>query len=136
VAELEQLKDWLYELVIFIAKVHDQLVAYNRTLPSPYTDKEMHFIVVAAFGLLFFLLILPLFLFLTRYGRAGLMAWLFTFMTILFVALAIEEGQRLTRTGSFQLLDAAYGIAGFLAVSVVLGVLYLLYLLIRWLFRK
>lgn len=135
-SELEQLKNWLYALVILIAKVHDSLLAYNYALPSPYTDKEMHFVVVAAFGLLFFLLVLPLFVFLTRHGRAGLMAWLFTFMTILFVALAIEEGQRLTRTGSFQLLDAAYGIVGFLAASVALGVLYLLYLFIRWLFRK
>lgn len=134
--ELEQLKNWLYALVVFIANVHDKLVTYNRMLSSPYSDKEMHFVVVAAFGMLFFLLVLPLFLFLTRHGRAGLMAWLFTFMTILFVTFAIEEGQRLTDTGSFQLLDIVYGIMGFLAVSVCVGLLYLLYLLIRRLFRK
>ena len=133
---LEQLKNWLYELVVFIAKVHDKLVAYNRMLSAPFSDKEMHFIVMAVFGLLFFLLVLPLFLFLTRRGRAGLMAWLFTLMTILFVTLSIEDGQRLTGTGNYQLLDIVYGIMGFLAVSVCAGLLYLLYLLIRRLFRK
>ena len=134
--ELEQLKNRLYALVVFIANVHDRLMTYNYMLSSPYSDKEMHFVVVAAFGVLFFLLVLPLFLFLTRHGRAELMAWLFTFMTILFVTFAIEEGQRLTDTGSFQLLDIVYGIMGFLAVSVCAGLLYLLYLLIRRLFRK
>ena len=85
---MDQLKNWLYALVVFIANVHDKLMTYNYMLSSPYSDKEMHFVVVAVFGVLFFLLVLPLFVFLTRHGRAGLMAWLFTFMTILFVALA------------------------------------------------
>ena len=64
------------------------------------------------------------------------MAWLFTFMTILFVTFAIEEGQRLTDTGSFQLLDIVYGIVGFLTVSAALGLVYLLYLFIRRRSRK
>ena len=133
---MDQLKNWLYALVVYIANIHDRLVTYNRMLSSPYSDKEMHFAVVAAFGVLFFLLVLPLFLFPTRHGRAGLMAWLFTFMTILFVTFAIEEGQRLTDTGNFQLLDIVYGIVGFLTVSAALGLVYLLYLFIRRRSRK
>ena len=133
---MEQLKDWLYELVVFIARVHDELVRYNRTFSSPLTDKEMHFVVAGGFGLLFFLLILPLFIFLTRKNRAGLMAWLLTFMTVMFVTFAIEIGQKMTGTGGMELADIVYGAVGFLAASAVLGILYLLYLLIRWLLEK
>ena len=133
---MEQLKNWLYELVVFIARVHDAVADYNRTLSSPLTDKEMHFVVVGGFGLLFFLLILPLFIFLTRKNRAGLMAWLLTFMTVMFVTFAIEIGQKMTGTGGMELADIVYGAVGFLAASAVLGILYLLYLLIRWLLEK
>ena len=59
---MEKLKDWLYELVVFIARVHDAVADYNRTFSSPLTDKEMHFVVVGGVGLLFFLLILLPFL--------------------------------------------------------------------------
>ena len=133
---MEKLKDWLYELVVFIARVHDAVADYNRTLSSPLTDKEMHFAIVGVFGLLFFLLILPLFIFLTRKNRAGLMAWLLTFMAVMLATFAIEIGQEMTGTGGMELADIVYGAVGFLAASAVLGILYLLYLLIRWLLEK
>ena len=63
------MKNWLYALVVFIAKVHDKLVAYNRMLSAPFSDKEMHFIVMAVFGLLFFLIVLPLFLLMFLYAN-------------------------------------------------------------------
>jgi len=134
---LEQLRNWLYELVAFIARVHDELWEVNRRLRSPaFTDKEMHFIVTAVFGLLLFLLVLPLFRFLTKHGRAGLMAWMLVFMTVLFVTFAIEVGQRVTGTGGLELGDIVYSVVGFLAASVALGLLYLLYLFIRRRSRK
>ena len=129
-------KDWLYRIVTFIARVHDSIIAYNEGTTTPLTDKELHFVVIGLRGLLLFLLAVPLFRFLTRKGWYGLMAWLFTFSTILFITLAIEVGQRLTRTGSLQIMDIAYGIAGFLAVSALIAAVYLLVSLIRWLFRK
>lgn len=134
---MDQLRKWLYNVVAFIARVHDDLWAYNnRLLSAPFTDKQMHFIVTAVFGLLVFLLILPLFSLLTRLRKSGLMAWLFAFMTVLFVTFAIEIGQLVTGTGSMELGDVVYGIVGFLALSAGMAVLYLLYLLIRRLFRK
>lgn len=133
---MKQLKEWLYELIVFMAKVHDGLMDYNLTLSSPFTDKEMHFIIIGGFGLLFFLLILPLFICLTRKNRAGLMAWLLTFMTVLVITFAIEIGQKITGTGGMELADIVYGVVGFLAVSIGIGLVYLLYLLVRWLLQK
>ena len=42
----------------------------------------------------------------------------------------------MTGTGGMELADIVYGAVGFLAASAVLGILYLLYLLIRWLLEK
>lgn len=133
---LDQLRDWLYELVVFIARMHDELWEVNRMLrDSPFSDKEMHFIVTAVFGLLLFLIILPLFRFLTKHGRAGLMTWLFAFMTILFITFAIEVGQQVTGTGGLELEDIVYSVVGFLAASAGIGLMYLLYLIVKWIMR-
>ena len=42
----------------------------------------------------------------------------------------------MTGTGGMELADIVYGVVGFLAASAVLGILYLVYLLIRWLLEK
>ena len=130
------LKGWLYQIVTFIAHVHDSILVLNEGITTPFTDTQLHFIVIGLFGLLLFLLVIPLFRFMTRRGWYGLMAWLFTFSTVLFVNFAIEVGQHLTQTGSLQIQDIAYGTAGFLAASAVIAAVYLLVSLIRWLFRK
>ena len=130
------IKDWLYQIVTFVAHVHDSIIAYNEGTATPFTDTQLHLIVLGLLGLLLFLLMIPLFRFMTRRGWYGLMAWLFTFSTVLFINFAIEVGQFLTRTGSFQIRDIAYGTAGFLAASAVIAAVYLLVSLIRWLFRK
>ena len=131
---MEQLRGWLYELIVCIAQMHDRLWALNKMQNAPFDDKQMHFIVTAASGLLLFLLILPVFHFLTKHGRAGIMAWLLAFMTVLFVTFAIEVGQNVTGTGSLELGDIVYSVVGFLAVSALVWVLYLLYRFIRWIF--
>ena len=130
-----QLRFWLYQAVAYIARVHDKLAECNRMLASPYSDKEMHFIVTAAFGLLLFLLLLPLFRLLTKFGRSGIMAWLFSFMAVLFITFAIEVGQQVTGTGGLELEDIVYSIVGFLIASAAAGLVYLLYLLVRKILR-
>lgn len=132
---MEHLENWLYMLVMYIARIHDGLWAYNETASSPFREPEMHFIVMAVFGLVLFLLLLLPFRFLTRRGKWGLMAWLFTFMTVLFITFAIEVGQEATGTGGFGLDDIVYGIVGFLAVSAVIALLSLIYRFIKGLFR-
>ena len=120
---------------MYIAHIHDKLWDYNSSTASPFTEPEMHFIVMAVFGLVLFLLLLLPFRFLTLRGRWGFMAWLFTFMTVLFITFAIEVGQEVTGTGGFGLDDIVYGVVGFLAVSAVVVLLYLIYRFIKGLFR-
>ena len=134
---MEELKEYLYQIVAWIARVHDSMWAYNRSFSSPFTDKELHFIVIGAFGLGLFVLTFLLFGLLTRLNRFGIMAWLFSFSTVLFVTFAIEIGQFVTNTGNMELADIVYGLVGFLAASVGAALLYallrLLWALVRWL---
>jgi hypothetical protein len=133
---LKQLRDGLYQIVVFIARIHDNTLVYNRSLSSPFTDKQLHFLFLGAFGLLLFLAAWPVFRALTRRGCAGLMAWLFALPTVISVCFAIEIGQYLTNTGSMQLEDIVSGILGFLAVSAVIMILWLIYRVVRWIIRK
>ena len=130
-------KDWLYALVAFIARIHDKIVAYNKSFtPTPFTDKDLHFIVMGLFGLVVFGLCLLLFRFLARRGLVGLMAWLLALFVLVSVCFAVEMGQYVTKTGSMELGDIVYGIVGFLAASAVAAVCWLLVCLFRWLFRR
>ena len=132
---MAELKEYLYQIVAWIARVHDSMWAYNRSFSSPFTDKELHFIVIGAFGLAFFVLAFLLFGLLTRLNRFGIMAWLFSLSTVLFVTFAIEIGQFVTHTGNMELEDIVYGIVGFLIASVGASLLYALFCLLRALVR-
>ena len=133
---MDLLKDWLYIIISKIAYVHDSIERFARTLPVRFTDKDLHFIVFGLFGLCLFLLVVPLFRLLTRLGKYALMAWLFALSTVLMICFAVEVGQYMTKTGSMQYSDIVYGISGFLVVSAIVGLLYLLICLIRSIFKK
>lgn len=127
---MDLLKDWLYIIISKIAYIHDSIERFARTLPVRFTDKDLHFIVIGLFGLVLLVLVLPLFRALTRHGKSGLMAWLFTLSAVLTISFAIEVGQHMTQTGKMDLGDIVYGNLGFLAVSAVVGLVYLLLCLI------
>ena len=127
---MDLLKDWLYIIISKIAYIHDSIERFARTLPVRFTDKDLHFIVIGLFGLVLLVLVLPLFRALTRHGKSGLMAWLFTLSTVIMISFAIEIGQVTTGTGKMEMEDIVFGLLGFLAVSAVVGLVYLLLCLI------
>lgn len=133
---MAKLKDWLYQIVTYVAWFHDRIIAKNRAHSSPFTDKELHFIIIGIFGFLLLLVVFPLFRYLTKHGRAGIMGWLFALSTVLSVCFAIEIGQQLTKTGRMQVEDIVYGMVGFFAASAIVALLYFLFIFFRWLFRK
>ncbi len=133
---LAQLKDWLYQVVASVAWFHDWVVRYNRQHSHLFNNSELHFIVIGVFGLLLFLLVYLVFRLLAKHGQVGFMSWLFTLSSVFAVCFAIEVGQHMTNTGRMELEDIVYGVAGFLAASGCVLLLYLLFCLFRWMFRK
>lgn len=133
---LAQLKDWLYQVVASVAWFRDWVVRYNRQHSHLFNNSELHFIVIGVFGLLLFLLVYLVFRLLAKHGQVGFMSWLFTLSSVFAVCFAIEVGQHMTNTGRMELEDIVYGVAGFLAASGCVLLLYLLFCLFRWMFRK
>ncbi|MBQ3703319.1 MAG: hypothetical protein II885_11255 [Oscillospiraceae bacterium] len=133
---MAQLKDWLYQVVASVAWFHDWVVRYNRQHSHLFNNSELHFIVIGVFGLLLFLLVYLVFRLLAKHGHVGFMSWLFTLSSVFAVCFAIEVGQHMTNTGRMELEDIVYGVAGFLAASGCVLLLYLLFCLFRWMFRK
>lgn len=133
---MAQLKDWLYQVVASVAWFHDWVVRCNHQYAAPFSNSQLHFIVIGIFGLLLFLLVYLVFRLLAKHGQVGFMSWLFTLSSVFTVCFAIEVGQHMTNTGRMELEDIVYGAAGFFAASGCVLLLYLLFCLFRWIFRK
>ena len=116
---MEVLNDWLYLIVDLFASVHDRVVEYNRILPTSFSDKELHFLVIGFFSLLMLIVLYPIFLFLVQHKCVAILTWLFAFIFVVFTCFSIEFGQYMTGTGSMELSDVTYGVMGFAAASCV-----------------
>ena len=111
-----------------------QLVDNN--LEPGFSDKELHFLVIGLVGMVLFLLIHPVVIFLTRRGWELAVSWLYTMTLIIVLTFGIEIGQKVTTTGTMDFADIVFGIGGFLAGFAVFFLLRLLWKLLVKLFRK
>ena len=119
------LKRLLYWIVGWIARAHEHILHLNDAFEYNFSDKELHFLVIGAMGLLLILLVYPVFKFLTNRGRVLAITWIYALTVLTVVTFAIEIGQRITGTGSMDFGDIVAGMGGFLAVTVALSALHL-----------
>ena len=122
------MKQLIYQAVIYMARFHDWLWKLNLRLPSHFSDKQLHFLVIGVFGMLLFCVIHPLFRLLLKHDLTVAISLFYVLTLVLSVTFAIEIGQYLTRTGRMELGDVASGMQGFLTMFGA-------YLLIRWAVR-
>ena len=123
------MKAFLYFVVDLVAKAHDLLLHLNDSFELYFSDKQLHFLVMGAGGLLLFLLVKWVFSKL----RPNAVAWVYTLTVMGTLALAIEIGQAITNTGNMELADVAMGMWGVIAFG---GVYTLIHYLIKSLRRK
>ena len=114
------MKDFLYFAVDMVAKAHDFLLHVNDSFELYLSDKQLHFLVMGVMGLALFLLTRLVFSKL----RPNAVAWVFTFTVMGTLALAIEIGQAVTKTGNMELADIAMGLWGVLAFGAVYTVIH------------
>ena len=124
------LKQWLYFAVGLIARIHDQILTINDRFPTVLSDKQLHFLVVGALGMLLFFLIHPIFKALIRGGHEIVVSWIYIFTLIVVITFSIEIGQHVTNTGTLEFADIAFGVVGFLAMFAVFAVIREIILLI------
>lgn len=113
----------LYGVVMLISHIHNYFLSWNDSIENSFTDKELHFIIIGAFGVALILILHPLFLWLARTGHTMVISFLYVFTVILVITFAIEIGQGYYGTGAMEFDDVIYGIAGFLAFFAVFTVI-------------
>ena len=128
------MSSYLYRIVIFIAEIHEKILALNDAYEYNFTDKELHFLVIGALGIGLLLVIYPFFLLLARKNHVLVIAWIYVFTVILCLTFAIEIGQKITHTGKMEFADIVFGVVGFLFMFLIFvllrgiwhGILYLI----------
>ena len=113
------MKEFLYMIVGWIAKIHSYLMRFNDSYEYNFSDKELHFIVIGLLGMAFVFIVYPVFI-----------AWIYVFTLILVVTFAIEIGQKVTNTGAMEFADIVFGVVGFIVMFFIFSIIREIYHLI------
>ena len=115
--------DFIYRIINLITSAHTYILSLNDKNELFLNDKQLHFLVIGALGMLLVLLIHPLFLSLSKSGHTMVITWLYVFTVILVLTFAIEIGQGYSGNGNMEAADIVSGIQGFLLMFLVFSVI-------------
>ncbi len=115
-------------LIAIINKVHDLIVDGVHTLGLGLTDKQLHFWLLGAIGIIVFIVFDAVFKRLARWSVSTI-TFIYTFTVLVVLVLAVEIEQKLTQSGNMEFEDIVAGLSGFLAFM-------LLYVLLRILYKE
>ena len=121
----------MYWIVSKIAWLHDWLGDANDSLHLPLNDKQLHFVIIGLVGLLMIFIVYPVFKKLAEADHIMVIAWFYVFTVMIVLTFAIEIGQGYTHTGSVEMADVVYGLAGFLFMFAVFAVIRLIWHAVR-----
>lgn len=113
------MKELLYAIVGFIAKIHSKLLQLNDAYEYNFSDKELHFIVIGVLGMGILFVVYPVFKWLAKKNYIMLISWIYAFTLIVVITFAIEIGQKITKTGLMEFSDIAFGCVGFLVMFII-----------------
>lgn len=115
---------YLHILVAWVTRAHNTIMSLNDSFEYNFSDKEMHFLVIGAMGLMLILLVYPLFKLLANRNRVLAITWIYVLTVLVVVSFAIEIGQSITGTGTMEFGDVVAGMGGFFAVTAVIAALH------------
>lgn len=118
------MKQLLYILVGYIAKVHSLILRLNDKFEYDFSDKQLHFLVIGVLGMGMVFVVYPVFKWLAKRNHVMVIAWIYVFTLIMGITFAIEIGQKITGTGAMEFADIVFGVLGF-------AVFFLIFALIR-----
>lgn len=117
----------LYAIVEMIARVHSYLLKMNDSYEYNFSDKELHFLIIGAMGMLMIFVVHPVFKWLVRTDHIMVISWIYVFTLIIVITFAIEIGQRVTHTGVMEFADIMFGVVGFISMFLVFSVIRAIY---------
>ena len=112
------IKQVLYNITMIIAKIHDYIMSLNNNLVTPFTDKELHFIVMGTLGMFMVLITYPLFKYLSKKNIMSI-TFLYVLTFMLMLIFSIEIRQQVTNTGLLDFEDIVFGISGFIIFFLI-----------------
>ncbi|MFR4351062.1 MAG: hypothetical protein ACLT3H_05245 [Roseburia sp.] len=130
------MKELLYLLVEYVAKIHAHILQLNDAFEYNFTDKELHFLVVGVLGMAFLFVVYPIFKWLAKRDHVMVIAWIYVFTLIMGITFAIEIGQKVTNTGNMEFADIVTGIFGFVVMFLIFSAVREIYKLIRKAMRR
>lgn len=119
-----------------IAEIHSYLLRLNDAYEYNFSDKELHFLIIGALGMLMVFVVHPIFKWLARNNHIMVISWIYAFTLIIVITFAIEIGQRVTNTGVMEFADIMFGVLGFISMFLVFSVFRGIYHLILRLVRN
>ncbi len=103
----------LYEMTMIAAQIHESILHLNDNFELALGDKELHFLVMFALGMMLFFAVHFVFKRLAKWSITAIsFIYVFTVMTVL--GFAIEIGQKITGTGEMDFRDIVAGLYGVL----------------------
>ena len=125
----------LREMTMLMAQVHDMLMRINDGFELQLGDKDWHFIMMAALGMVLFFMVHFVFKRLAKWSITAVsFIYVFTIMTVL--GFAIEIGQKISGTGEMDFQDIVAGLYGVLAFFAVYSVYRIVVLIIQKIIRR
>ena len=113
----------LYAIVEIIARIHSYLLKLNDSYEYNFSDKELHFLIIGALGMLMIFIVHPVFKWLARTNHIMVISWIYVFTLIIVITFAIEIGQRVSHTGVMEFADIMFGVVGFISMFLVFSVI-------------
>lgn len=117
----------LYGIVEIIARIHSYLLKLNDSYEYNFSDKELHFLIIGALGMLMIFIVHPVFKWLARTNHIMVISWIYVFTLIIVITFAIEIGQRVSHTGVMEFADIMFGVVGFISMFLVFSVIRAIY---------
>lgn len=117
------MKELLYWIVEYIAKIHSYILRLNDSYEYDFTDKELHFLVIGVLGMGFIFVVYPIFKWLAKHDHVMVIAWIYVFTLIIVITFAIEIGQKVTNTGNMEFADIMMGVMGFVVMFFIFGLI-------------
>jgi len=114
---------------------HDGLnVVFGEIAPN-LTDKDLHFWIMGIFGIMIYFIVNEVFKRLAKWS-IEVISWIYTMTVLIVVVFAIEIQQKITNRGVMDFDDILAGLMGFITLFGVYLVVKLVYLGIRWIYKK
>ena len=118
--------DIIYKFTTWASRLHDSILGINDAGGWYFDDKQLHFLVFGAIGMLLIFVLYPIFKFLASRNHTMVITWLYVFTVIIVLTFAIEIGQGVLRMGNTEQGDITYGIMGFLFFFAIFAIIRLI----------